>query len=399
VFFDFAKAFDLVDHKILLEKLTKQLPEWVPSWIAAYLTDRQQRVKIGTTTTEWKSVEAGVIQGSVLGPVLFLLFIADINDSIPAGVELLKYADDILVYISRSKHNDQTMQAAANGIANWCRANKMKLNSKKCQELKLTTAKNGPIPSTILENGPIDEVYSYKYLGININNDLDWYQQWEHVYAKVKSVPYLLRQLRQLGFREPILINVYRSYVLSHFAYSAPVLASTNNRTMHEMEIFQRRCFRTIGISQASAELKYGVTSVEHHLKKQCANTLKRILSDPTHIITKKLQRTTARPGHPSIFKPNKARTNAYRDNILQSYLRTIRDGCENLYTASTISQATSNISKNKQTTVTCPVCNRVFKNQHGLNIHKSRFITRPTCKQKPKPKSKQKSNNITKIK
>ena len=94
----------------------------------------------------------------------------------------------------------------------------MELNSKKCQELKLTTAKNGPIPSTILENGPIDEVYSYKYLGININNDLDWYQQWEHVYAKVKSVPYLLRQLRQLGFREPILINVYRSYVLSHFA-------------------------------------------------------------------------------------------------------------------------------------------------------------------------------------
>ena len=74
VFFDFAKAFDLVDHKILLEKLTKQLPEWVPSWIAAYLTDRQQRVKIGTTTTEWKSVEAGVIQGSVLEHVLFLLF-------------------------------------------------------------------------------------------------------------------------------------------------------------------------------------------------------------------------------------------------------------------------------------------------------------------------------------
>ena len=127
-----AKAFDLVDHKILLEKLSNQLPEWVVSWIAAYLTGRQQRVKLGTTTTELKPVEAEVIQGGVLGPILFLLFIADINESIPAGVELLKYADDIPVYISRSKHDDQTMQAATDGISNWCKINKMQLNSKKC---------------------------------------------------------------------------------------------------------------------------------------------------------------------------------------------------------------------------------------------------------------------------
>jgi hypothetical protein len=166
---------------------------------------------------------------------------------------------------------------------------------------------------------------------------------------------------------------------------------------MQEMEIFQRRCFRTIGISQARAELQYGVPSVEQHLKKQCANTLKRILSDPTHIITKKLHRTTARPGHPSIFKPNKARTNAYRDNILQSYLRTVRDGCENLYTASARLKTISSTNVNKQTTMTYPVCNRVFKNQHGLNIHKSRFIFKPTCKQAQKSKSKTLKNKQSK--
>ena len=68
IFFDFAKAFDLVDHKVLLEKISKMLPEWLISWFAPYLTDCQQRVKVGTTSTEWKRVEAGVIQGSVLGP-------------------------------------------------------------------------------------------------------------------------------------------------------------------------------------------------------------------------------------------------------------------------------------------------------------------------------------------
>ena len=140
--------------------------------------------------------------------------------------------------------------------------------------------------------------------------------------------------------------------------------------------------------------------SVEQHLKKQCANTLKRILSDPTHIITKKLHRTTARPGHPSIFKPNKARTNAYRDNILQSFLRTVRDGCENLYTASARPKTISSTNVNQQTTVTCPVCNRVFKNQHGLNIHKSRFISKPTCKQDRNQKhSKISSQKIRKTK
>ena len=60
IFYDFAKAFDLVDHKVLLEKLSKQLLEWLVSWLAAYLTERQQRVKVGSTTTEWKKVEAGV---------------------------------------------------------------------------------------------------------------------------------------------------------------------------------------------------------------------------------------------------------------------------------------------------------------------------------------------------
>ena len=129
-----------------------------------YLTDRQQRVKVGSTTTEWKSVEAGVIQGSVLGPVLFLLFIADIR------VELLKYADDILVYLSRKTHDDSTMQAAADAIIKWCHANKMRLNVKKCQEIKMATNKHPPLKTTQLDGHDLDEVSSYKYLGININH-------------------------------------------------------------------------------------------------------------------------------------------------------------------------------------------------------------------------------------
>ena len=89
IFFDFNKAFDMVDHEHLLQKISikKQLPNWLISWLAAYLQGRRQREVFGDIQTEWKQVKAGVIQGSVLGPVLFILFIIDINELIPDGTE------------------------------------------------------------------------------------------------------------------------------------------------------------------------------------------------------------------------------------------------------------------------------------------------------------------------
>jgi ribonuclease P/MRP protein subunit RPP40 len=90
LFFDFEKPFDLVIHLIHLLKLYKLLSKWITTWIAEYLFGRKQRAKANGTVSEWKNVEAGVIQGSVLGPVLFLLFIADINSYLPETTNLQK---------------------------------------------------------------------------------------------------------------------------------------------------------------------------------------------------------------------------------------------------------------------------------------------------------------------
>ena len=92
------KAFDIVDHSLLLTKLQKHLPSWLISWLAVYLTGRKQRVKVAGHTCNWVSVEAGVIQGSILGPILFILFLHDVNNYIPTESELEKYANDILCY-------------------------------------------------------------------------------------------------------------------------------------------------------------------------------------------------------------------------------------------------------------------------------------------------------------
>ena len=126
---DFSKAFDLVDPELLLEKLLKlELPTWLVSWIASYLINRKQRAAINGTT-EWKSVDAGVIQRSILGPILFILFISDINEVFQAGVVIQKYADDILVYVlGYSVSNSQLPQEIVNAVDNWC-FNKIKWSS------------------------------------------------------------------------------------------------------------------------------------------------------------------------------------------------------------------------------------------------------------------------------
>ena len=99
IFFDFAKAFDLVDHERLIIKIEPLLPQWLINWIAALLSHRKQRVIYRGLATRWRDVLADVVQNSGLGPVLFLLSVLDINEYLPPGVELHKYADDILAYI------------------------------------------------------------------------------------------------------------------------------------------------------------------------------------------------------------------------------------------------------------------------------------------------------------
>ena len=98
--FDFAKAFDLGDHEILLEKISKHgVAPLLISWIASYLIERRQRVVINSNLSEWKPVEASVIQGSIIGPILFLVFIIVINECFPLWLSY-KHTLMIFSYIS-----------------------------------------------------------------------------------------------------------------------------------------------------------------------------------------------------------------------------------------------------------------------------------------------------------
>ena len=342
IFFDFAKAFDLVDHEVLLNKLrSMQLPDWLVSWIASYLSQRQQRVVIDRKPTEWKSVEAGVVQGSVLGPILFLLFIMDINDVLPSEVNLQKYADDILTYIIGDKALENELpQNIVDAVNNWCVKNKMRLNTTKC---KIMVVCNGTVanpPAPIHLNGDVLEpVYSYKYLGVDLNGQLNWNQQWKRVLSKMSSIPYLLKRLRQLGFSQKIRTTVYKSMGLSHIIYSAPLLTSVNSDTKDEISSFHNRILRILNIKPEEAA-EHKIQDIHDLIDATCCKLLKRIIAEPEHPLTAKLHRTT-RTRSSIGYKPSVAKTKLYANSFVQKYLRFLRDGAANLYTNSNATIAT----------------------------------------------------------
>jgi hypothetical protein len=413
IFFDFAKAFDMVNHELLLEKLVAlNLPGWLTSWIAAFLTDRKQRVVYNKTTTEWKNVEAGVIQGSVLGPILFILFLSDINKYFPDGVTFEKYADDILAYIIYDKSAGDLPQQIADGVQRWCADNQMRLNPSKCEVLAIPSPHSEPTIPIILNGAQLNFVTTYKYLGFNVNKELDCIQQWARVQKIIGPSIHLIKELKQLGFREEILITVYRAYVVSHFIYSAPMLSTASRLAKLEMTSFQNKMLRIINIQPDAALIKYNLLPITDQLDNTSLKILKRILADPRHPITINMPRnnSSTRGAKHFPYYIREGKTHAYNDSFMPTNMRSIRDRTSQLYNDNRradnyntvrLPQPTPLLITTKAAAVVkrlvpkeadcvplvpCPTCGRGYKGTHGLRTH------RRTCDKKQRGTGSRKS-------
>ena len=161
---DFSKAFDLVDHGKLLEKLSSLgVPDYLIKWCASFLTQREQRVKIGENLSNSMSPNGGCPQGTLIGPVAFVCHINDL--SIPDPTLTIKYVDDTTILYSSRDPEDATLQNAANKLSEWSSDNKMKLNAKKTKELVINFSKKIPPPNSItIDNTIIERVKNAKIL-------------------------------------------------------------------------------------------------------------------------------------------------------------------------------------------------------------------------------------------
>ena len=186
VLLDFSKAFDKVDHNILLSKCDKigiQGP--LLSWITSFLENRQQYVMVDGSLSDPCAVLSGVPQGTVLGPLLFLIYINDIHEHLTPGTFIRLFCDDSLLYRTINSISDaQILQKDLDQLQIWEHENKMEFHPGKCQVLKITN-KQHPINKEYNIHGVILKLENFaKYLGITIDSKLNWNKHLDDIYKK-----------------------------------------------------------------------------------------------------------------------------------------------------------------------------------------------------------------------
>ena len=205
---DFEKAFDRIDHNILVNKLQQMsVSQTIINWIRSFLSDRKQRVKLANCHSDWQTLNGGVPQGSVLGPALFLVMI---NDLLIDWSDRWKYVDDSTFAERVTSTESNELQDLVNVIYNWCEVNNMKLNIDKCKEMVIDFAreKHEFLPLTI-NNVGIERVKSARILGLSIQDDLKWNEHVNHIVKKAGKRLYMLRLLKRSNADNSILILVY----------------------------------------------------------------------------------------------------------------------------------------------------------------------------------------------
>lgn len=227
VFLDLQKAFDLVDHDILIHKLKLyHFSERSIEFFKSYLSNRKQRVKSNSKLSDPMYIKCGVPQGSILGPLLFLIYINDIG-IVSNTINIDLFADDSTIHRSEKDINiiESSLQENINFISNWCSLNNMSLHPEKSKCMLLSTKhkimKARPLNLTVNDVN-IENVTVQKVLGVYIDNTLTWDYQITSVCKKINTKISLLKQIN-LFLNEDMKRMFYNAYIIPCFDYCCSV--------------------------------------------------------------------------------------------------------------------------------------------------------------------------------
>ena len=248
IFLDLAKAFDSVDHGILLNKLEKLGIRGLGlSLLKSYLTGRLHYVKTNDAVSEMKVLNIGVPQGSVLGPLLFLIFINDLPNATKFSVTL--FADDTFLSLESSDINKLQIEANAEleKVRKWLLANKLTLNIIKSKFMLLTNRRNVCKENFLLklDGSCLERCSSYKYLGVFFDDKLNWKTHIKYLSEKIGKVCGFLSKLRHCADVK-ILKMVYSAVVKSHLQYCITAWGNASETILKPLMAMQNRIIRIL---------------------------------------------------------------------------------------------------------------------------------------------------------
>ena len=256
VYFDFAKAFDSVSHDLILHKLKfkYKIDGTLLKFICNYLKDREQRVVLGNEISSAKPVLSGVPQGSIIGPLLFVLFINDLPEGISEGTDLALYADDTkIARVIKTEEDHHTLQRDITYLNNCAISNRMIFHPCKCKVLSVCSS-----PPPLLDILPDIEFWYFlgeaclnyvsleKDLGVDITPKLSWTEQCNRLYSKAN-------QKLGIMIRNCYFVNdtararsLYIALVRSIFESCSIIWRPTNQTLLNKLERIQKQAIKWI---------------------------------------------------------------------------------------------------------------------------------------------------------
>ncbi len=255
VYFDFAKAFDSVNHDLILHKLKHEfhVDGVMLKFIKSYLEGRQQQVVVGGYQSSFLPVKSGVPQGSILGPLLFILFINDMFLRISEGTNIALYADDTKIWREISSSNDQyILQNDIDNLHKWSIENKMKFHSGKCKVLPVTLQRNvlDNLPFNIffyeLDGIIVDDVCSHTDLGVIINCRSNWGAHCDNLAAKASTNLAILKRTCHFTSNQRQKRSFYLAVVRSLLEHCSVIWSPQHTNHLSKFEAVQRRAIKWI---------------------------------------------------------------------------------------------------------------------------------------------------------
>ena len=333
VMLDLQKAFDTVNHSILIHKLQEYgLNINVINWFQSYLKDRNHVTTINGMKSNVQNSTCGIPQGSILGPLLFIMYINDLPKHV-SNVQISMYADDTAIFYTSKDVNDivDKINDDMKNVDNWLSRNKLSLNIQKTNFMiigtpqKLASITNQQLDIKI-RGISIQRVSSCKHLGIIIDESLLWGNHVEHVTKKVLTGLYFLKRSNNI-LPKNIQSMLYKTIIAPHFDYCNVVWGRCNKFLCNKLQVLQNRAAKIItgtrrydSSSQALSDLNW--KNLDEKLYYNEAVTMFKIVNrDAPHYLNNRFVRKETRynmrnSGDLHLVKPNteyKKRSLSYR--------------------------------------------------------------------------------------